>query len=1559
MSSLISLHRHQAKTPVGHIAAQWGPPPPLPSFLPRTQAWFSQALGSPTPVQRYGWHSIAQGHHSLMLAPTGSGKTLAAFLWALDRLAQTPKALRKKGYGVVYLSPLKALAEDVARNLQEPLAQMGDASAQDPLRIHVRTGDTKSALRQKEARQASDLLVTTPESLFLLLAGPSAHWLKNVHTLIVDEVHALVANKRGAHLSLSLERLDAMQVGRPPVRIGLSATLRNPSEAARFLAGSAPVAVIDASQPPDLSLAVDMPLEIDMAASHKQATHTPGPIAQAVAYRPAPKGKPPLGIWSSLYPKLSDEIARNRSTLIFVNSRGLCERLCHKLNEAAGKKVAWAHHGSISLQERQRLEAALKAGELPAVVATSSLELGIDMGAIDKVILIESPGSVARGLQRAGRAGHAVGATSHAVLYPTHNADLLEGSVVAQGMRKGAIETLWARTNALDVLAQQLCAAVCAEAEQAIHPHPGTSPQTLWAFVTRAHGYTQLPVALFDAVLTMLTGGYPSADLSDLQPLLQWNPQRTSLYPRPRTPLLCRLNAGTIPQRGVYPVVQSQGRKKLGDLDEELVFESQPGDVVILGASTWRIDAITPQQVQVSTAPGEPGRLPFWHGQKPSRPTSVAQAMSDLLMHLDRMASHESDAFFTETMGLSSHASARLGRYIDRQKAAPAGLPHRRRIALERSQDAVGDWQICVLSPWGKAIHMPWAFAIQAELQKRDISVANITTTDDGMVLRLPKTQTPPPWDAFFPDPKTLHASLAQTLPHTPLFASMFRQIASTALLLPKRAPGMRTPLWLQRQRAHNVLDVAASHPDFPMIIETQRTCLQDVFDLPGLLRILNEIEHGSIEVHTTEAAASSPFSRSLIWAYVAEYLYNQDEPMAAPQNRAQALSLNSEMLEQLLGAPHLRPLLHAPAMVRIQDTLQRRLPHQAAESPQALLAAIQSLGERSDGEIDALCTIQAPKNQIHPWLHALQAQGQVAQVYLGGIRYWIASQEMPLYARLDAQHPGQGSDPLPEIARRYARTHGPFQLAALADRLDVPEHRLADIAGQQTAKKQWLCGEFWPGQEGLEYCHKDVLERIRIHSRKAAQKQLKPQSLATFTLYLSLWQKVLGQETLSLSDKAVPEDKPSLEDVLTILEAWPMDFSLAYHEILPRRLGEVSAGMLDAAGAQGVLAWQAVAKKEDGAHLRIQLLHPSRLEMAASVLASGLDASSLHAQVLQAVHSLGAPFLAQIAGHIEKTSPSPTQHTLREIQEALAYHIRCGAISNDTFTPWCRLGSGVSTPSQARPKRMRNRRSQPRSQPNKAQPSRKIGEKPWEPRTAALAASASHLELATSGGRFWAVHPPSEQSDKPHSCIQNLALSRAKVLLGRYGIVWRQAAAAQGWAYPPIYQALLAMERAGKVQRGFFVADAAGLQFALPKAIRTLQQVAGQNEERAIDSQPSTVQVLAAQDPANPLGTLFAWPNTGSKRPQRHAKSWIVTIHGHAIFYLFDQSRKLIVFAPPLDPSSSHQAAIWPKAWLEAACSALAKPHPLRPVPHVAEINGQPWHTSPYKEMLAYLTRG
>ncbi|HUP88036.1 MAG TPA: DEAD/DEAH box helicase, partial [Longimicrobiales bacterium] len=1101
--------------------------PELTQFSSATRRWFTNSFAAPTPVQAQGWERIAAGDHTLLIAPTGSGKTLAAFLYALDRLATKPS--ETEGVRVVYVSPLKALVYDIERNLRTPLAGIANAARAlelpfTPPRIDIRTGDTTQEARRRFARHPGEILVTTPESLFLILGSAARETLRNVEYVIVDEIHAMASTKRGAHLALSLERLSAL-AEKDPQRIGLSATARPAEEVARFLGGDREVHVVDTHKPPAIDLQVVVPVE-DMT---RPVVETEDGGFAIVPDNQGPSGSLMLademetnrqfGIWPAVYPRILELIRAHRTTLVFVNSRGLCERLAQRLNEQAGEELVRAHHGSLAHEQRKEIEEGLKTGTLRGIVATSSLELGIDMGSIDLVVLVESPGSVASGLQRVGRAGHGVGETSIGRIFPKHRGDLLEATVVASRMRQGLIESLRIPRNPLDVLAQHIVAMVAVQ---------DWRTDDLKRVIKRASNFRELPDTALVGVLDMLSGLYPSHDFGELRPRIRWDRERDVLQGRKGARMLAAVNAGTIPDRGLYGVFLGEDGPRVGELDEEMVHESQPGQTFTLGATTWRIIDINRNRVVVEPAPGESGRLPFWKGEGPGRPLELGRALGAFVREIARADEETALERLQKEFNLDERAANNLVQFLHEQREATGTLPTDRDITIERFRDELGDWRVCILTPFGSRVHAPWALSLRGTVSERLGYDIQTVWNDDGIVLTIADGDEPPNAEMLLPHADDVEPHVLQELPRSPLFAAQFRENAARALLLPRRRPGQRTPLFAQRLRANKLLSVALEYPSFPIVIETLRSTLQDVFDVPALRDVLKQIESGEIRVHEVETTVASPFARSLVFAYVAEYLYEGDNPAA--ERKAQALSVDIKLLRELLGEADLRELLDARVIEQVEDELQRTAEGRRARDADEVHDVLRWVGDLGTEELQDRCADGISAEAI---LQTLQADRRVVKVRVAGRDALIAVEHAGLYRDAIGVAVPHGiasvfleevEDAVTVLLARWGRTHGPFTTAEVAQRFGFTASQARLGLERLEADEKLLRGEFRPNEAGEEWCDPEVLRQIKRRTIAKLRGQVAPVQRETLARFLPSWHRVSGDQQHESLEAAIEQ---------------------------------------------------------------------------------------------------------------------------------------------------------------------------------------------------------------------------------------------------------------------------------------------------------------------------------------------------------------------------------------------------------------------------------------------------
>ena len=1099
-------------------------------FTPATRTWFERAFEGPTPAQTLGWPAIARGGHVLIQAPTGSGKTLAAFMLGIDRLNESPG----EGLRLLYVSPLKALNYDIERNLRSPLAGLGSK-----LRVAVRTGDTPASERRDMLRTPPDILITTPESLFLLLTSQARETLRGIQTVILDEVHAVAGTKRGAHLALSMERLERL-VDEPFQRVGLSATQRPLEEIGRFVAGSQrDIELVDAGVRKELDLQVVVPVE-DMRELDSTSELSVPPLADGVEMGVGVE-RSSRSIWPSVYPAILELVRAHRSTIVFVNNRRLAERLALRINELAGEELARAHHGSLAREQRLVVEELLKAGEIPCLVATSSLELGIDMGAVDLVVQVESPKSVARGLQRVGRAGHDLRSVSKGRIFPKYRADLLESAVVARAMRAGEIEETRIPRNPLDVLAQQIVA-LCADEE--------VSVDELHELARRAYPFAELSRTQLENVLDMLAGRDPSDEFAELRPRIVWDRTAGTVRGRSGARRLAVTNAGTIPDRGLFGVFLADGGGRVGELDEEMVYEAREGQTFLLGASTWRIEEITRDRVLVSPAPGVPGVAPFWKGEGVGRPAELGEKIGKTARELSALADDAAIGRIEDEYGLDALAARNLLTFLRDQEAVTGVVPSDRTIVVERFRDEIGDWRVCILSPYGGRVHAPWAMALRTRLRESlDLDVQSLWS-DDGIALHFPDADVAPPLADLVLEPDELEDLLLAELSQSALYGARFRENAARALLIPRRRPGQRTPLWQQRLKAQGLLQVARRYPQFPIVLETYRECLQDVFDLPALRGLLRGIQTRSLDVVEVETASASPYASSLLFEYVATYMYEDDTP--PEERRAQALSLDRDLLRELMGIEELRELLDAGAIEQVDSSL-RPVPRNVDDLHDLLRRA----GPLLDGEYD------------RGFAETLLRERRAIRVRLGELELLAAIEDAGLVRDAFGIVPPGGvphvflepvEQPLRAVLRRFAKTRGPFTTAELASRFLLDAATVESTLAELERADELVRGELRPDGSEQEWCDPDVLRRIRRATLAVLRKEVEPAEQAAFGRFLPAWHGIGRRQ--------------GLREALVPLQGIALPATLWESDVLPRRVPTFRPSDLDVLCASGEVVW-------------------------------------------------------------------------------------------------------------------------------------------------------------------------------------------------------------------------------------------------------------------------------------------------------------------------------------------------------------------------------------------------
>lgn len=1562
----------------------------LDRFGPATQDWFRGAFAAPTPAQLGAWEAISHGKHALVVAPTGSGKTLSAFLWAIDRVfhdkgtAPMPAAKNRRGSTtdsptrILYISPLKALGVDVERNLRSPLVGIAQSARRlgislSDVSVGVRSGDTTSSDRRKLVTAPPDILITTPESLYLMLTSQAGETLTGVHTVIIDEVHAVAATKRGAHLAVSLERLDALREARNPgvgaaQRIGLSATVRPIDEVARFLGGSAPVEIVapratkafdltvvvpvdDMLHPPPPPGAPEQPpqsAETDAAADDEDWFGDGGGKRKGGS-----SGETEMAgsLWPHVEEAIVDRILQHRSTIVFSNSRRLAERLTGRLNEIYAERLglepaepatrmpaetmaqagvsagadpvlAKAHHGSVSKEQRAQVEEELKSGVLRCVVATSSLELGIDMGAVDLVIQVEAPPSAASGLQRIGRAGHQVGEVSRAALFPKHRGDVLHTAIVTERMLAGQIESISVPQNPLDILAQQTVAA------SALGP---IDVEGWFETVKRSAPFRSLPRSAYEATLDLLAGRFPSDEFAELRPRLVWDRDNGTLTGRPGAQRIAVTSGGTIPDRGLFGVFiagESQNAR-VGELDEEMVYESRINDVFTLGTTSWRIVEITHDRVNVLPAYGQPGKLPFWHGDGIGRPAELGEALGRFSREVST-ASAEKAAQRLIDAGLDTNASNNLLAYLAEQREATGTLPTDKSLTVERSRDEVGDWRIILHSPYGMQVHAPWALAVNARIRERLGVEGSAVASDDGIIARVPDAAAEPPGaELFVFEADELEQLVTDEVGGSALFASRFRECAARALLMPRMNPQKRSPLWQQRQRSAQLLEVARRYPTFPIILETLREVLQDVYDVPALLRIARKIGDRSIRLVETATSQPSPFARDLLFGYVGAFMYEGDSPLA--ERRAAALSVDPALLSELLGKVEMRELLDPEIMAQFEREAQRLDPDRRARGVEGVADLLRVLGpmdaaevalrlqsthggEAASGSDGSTTDIReeidtsegdsepgAPQDARTPHerddtSHATVAEAaahldelvttrRAISVIIAGVSRVAAIEDAgrlrdALGVALPVGIPNAFLEPFPDplgdLVARFARTHAPFPTHAVARRLGigiaVARLTLQRLEGQgriasgfflpDPSTSSGTTGETSSGADGTS------ADGSRGSARDETEwcdsevlRRLRMRSLAAIRGSVEPVSPQAFARFLPVWQH-LTRPLEGLDGVAAVIEQLagvPIPASAWESLVLPSRVRDYTPALLDELTASGEVIWSGQGTLP-GRDGWVALHPADAAPLTLLTPEDELAPGSLEEQIVHALSSGGAFFAAQLR---QMTGAANEQSVI----EALWSLTWSGRVTNDTFAPIRMLLGGGSQAHRTARKTPRTRLYRGASVPRTSTP----------PRPPAI------------GGR-WSLLP------EPEADPTLRATAAASLLLDRYGVVTRGSVQAEGLpgGFAQAYRVLAGFEQAGHCRRGYIIEKLGAAQFAASATVDRVREFAGLPEPA-----PLRAVTLAATDPANPYGAALAWPAIEgvTHRPGRKAGGIVCIVDGELILYLERGGKSALAF--------------------------------------------------------------
>lgn len=1573
-------------------------------FSAPAQCWFLASFQAPTRAQAEAWQAIGSGKNVLVVAPTGSGKTLAAFLWALDRLAADPD--REPGVKIVYVSPLKALGVDVERNLRAPLAGLREASRAlgldaPSISVGVRSGDTPARERRRLLSHPPDILITTPESLYLMLTSKGAQTLKNVQTVIVDEVHALAGNKRGAHLALSLERLDLL-LDQPAQRIGLSATVEPVGEVARFLGGSQAVDVVRPPSEKQFDIIVEVPAP-DM-------TDPPVSEREMVNANSSKEEYRLRSMWPSIEASLFRRIMGANSTIVFTNSRRQAERLTTRLNElyaqhlaeaaerpespsdqrtgsvdgtenldetpvpdSDGPVLARSHHGSVSKEARARVEDDLKSGRLRCVVATASLELGIDMGQVDLVVQIDPPPSVASGLQRLGRSGHQVGGASSAVFYPTHRSKLLETAVIVHRMRLGQIEALHVTSNPLDVLAQQTIAQAVA----------GPLNVDQWyTTVRRAAPFRDLPRSAFISVLDLISGKYPSTEFASLRARVDWDRRENLLTPRPGALRLAVTNGGTIPDRGLYRVVvgsEQEGSTRVGELDEEMVYETRVGEVFTLGTTSWRVRQITKDTVEVEPAFGVVARTPFWRGDSLSRPIEVGHAMEALV---DRM--RPTPAAPRDTAGTPAEEDGLIGgvehfllaesgfdrfavdnalAYLHEQEEAVGRLPNPDTLLVERTRDDVGDWLLILHSPLGLAVHAPWALAINARLRQDWGLEGKAVPSNDGIIVRLPdfdsvddSFQPNPPdllelaagsaasapqrmptaAEIFLFEPETIAETVRQEVQNSAVFAARFREASARALILGSSKPGKRSPLWQQRLRASALLEVAEKYPDFPMILEALREVIQDVYDVDALAETMSSVARRQRTLVEVDTEVPSPFARSLLFGYVGEFIYSGDVP--AGERRVAALSVDPQVLRELLGEVSFAELLEDRAVAEVESELQRTKAGWQARGADGVVDLLRALGPltrselalrviadsgntdevETEGEVGSANTEAIAGGDLNRLIGEAMSSRRIVLVRMGGEDFLSAVEDAGLLAAAAGVVSPAGvasvflerpQHPVRELLTRHLNSNVPFVAEAVAARFGIAVSTVVANLRELEESGHAVRGRFVPEENTAargwdataeQWVAPRVLDRLRTRSLAMLRGSVEPVPQAAFAQFLGAWQSCDGR--LRGTD--------GLYTCLEQLERLPLPASAWETLVLPLRVGDYRPAMLDTLVVNGEVTWVGSGPigSRDGWVEFVPSGVPARLNPRPE-----RQRSTLEEAILEELRVRGALFAPALLDGLISREVAPTA---RDLSEAIWSLVWDGLITSDSVSA---LRAHISGTKAAQ----KTVRARPRG--------RSLTRMGTGNRTSTMPVTG--VNDPSLVGRWSLVGRPDPTPSTGPALSSEEATLWAVEMLERYAVVTRGSVIASDFpgGFAQAYRLYSDFEISGTCRRGYFIEGLGAAQFAVPGAVDRLRMVEDEWNRGAGVGASLT---LAATDPANPYGAALPWPDAfgGQNGAKRKPGAIVTLVDGRPVLYLERGGRTVWADPDPDEATAGHAARSLVQAFHRAGLATFT----------IEKINGE-----------------